>query len=127
MKERRQVLEKNVTVIPNKIMLSETNFLKVCICMSIHFLFKLSCSCPLYMYFVLMLAVYSYVRACFCKITYDFRVLELQNVAIESKFLKFQKTVLVLSVMARYNVLPKVLCLLILIVMILPCTYCFYS
>ncbi|XP_020612106.1 DNA ligase 3-like isoform X2 [Orbicella faveolata] len=28
MKERRQVLEKNVTVIPNKIMLSETNFLK---------------------------------------------------------------------------------------------------
>lgn len=29
MKERRQVLEKNVTVIPNKIMLSETNFLKV--------------------------------------------------------------------------------------------------
>ena len=29
MKERRQILEKNVTVIPNKIMLSETNFLRV--------------------------------------------------------------------------------------------------
>lgn len=29
MKERRQILEANVTVIPNKIMLSETNFLKV--------------------------------------------------------------------------------------------------
>lgn len=28
MKERRQILEKNVTVIPNKIMLSETNFLR---------------------------------------------------------------------------------------------------
>jgi len=28
MKERRQILEANVTVIPNKIMLSETNFLK---------------------------------------------------------------------------------------------------
>ena len=29
MRERRQILEKNVTVIPNKIMLSETNLLKV--------------------------------------------------------------------------------------------------
>ena len=29
MKERRKILEKNVTVIPNKIMLSETNFLTV--------------------------------------------------------------------------------------------------
>ena len=35
MKERRQVLEKNVTVIPNKIMLSETNFLKVPPCIKI--------------------------------------------------------------------------------------------
>ena len=38
MKERRQILEKNVTVIPNKIMLSETNFLRVC---------DFSCTCCL--------------------------------------------------------------------------------